>query len=71
MTTYTVTMTRSPDLTDDQVRQKLHSVYSLLIRLGEEHKRADDCEGLDSKTRIEATEVPEQHLGTAEEGDDD
>jgi hypothetical protein len=34
MEKYTVTMTRSPDLSDDEVRHRLAQVYALLIELG-------------------------------------
>jgi len=34
MEKYTVTMTRSPDLSEDEVRHRLAQVYSLLIELG-------------------------------------
>jgi len=34
MDKHTITMTRSPDLNDDEVRHRLAQVYSLLIALG-------------------------------------
>ena len=34
MEKYTITMTRSPDLSEDEVRHRLAQVYSLLIELG-------------------------------------
>jgi len=38
MEKYTVTMTRSPDLSDDEVRHRLAQVYALLIELGRQAK---------------------------------
>ena len=38
MDKYTVTMTRSPDLSDDEVRHRLAQVYALLIELGRQAK---------------------------------
>ena len=38
MDKYTVTMTRSPDLSDNEVRHRLAQVYALLIELGRQAK---------------------------------
>lgn len=40
--TYRVEMIRSPGLSDEEVRRRLYTVYSLLIRLGREHKKTAD-----------------------------
>jgi hypothetical protein len=39
VTVYRVQMVKSPGLTDIEISRRLQLVYSLLIRLGKEHKR--------------------------------
>jgi hypothetical protein len=38
MAEYTITMTRSPDLSEDEVRHRLAQVYALLLDLGRQAK---------------------------------
>ena len=38
MAEYEITMTRSPDLSDDEIRHRLAQVYSFLIALGRQAK---------------------------------
>jgi hypothetical protein len=54
MAEYTITMTRSPDLSDDEVRQRLAQVYALLIDLGRQSK--SDAPAESARTRAGASD---------------
>ena len=41
---YTITMRRSPHISDDERRRRLYAAYSLLLSLSEDTQTADRCE---------------------------
>jgi hypothetical protein len=53
MDKYTVTMTRSPDLSDDEVRRRMAQVYALLLDLGRQVK--SDAPAESATTRADAS----------------
>ena len=57
---YTITMRRSPHISDEERRRRLYAAYSLLLSLSDDKQTADRCELADPDRSAADAPAPQQ-----------